>query len=413
MTGTPEIVALAFAIPVVLIGVLLTLLSPILDLIRRPVTVPWWWGAPLLLLLPGVAGIVLMYSTSPSGRDRFDMVSGGLGFLHLEAAGLLLWMTLGLVLSRGLRPGGETRRKRRTTAVSLALLVGLLLSVLSVPWLPSFLLLMLWVHIPAWIGLFWVALLNREGPPRLMNARRASAGWLVASAVCAGFALLHPVLHLGGRIDVEFWIWAGMSAVAVLGFVGGLRVLTPIGWVAPAVATIVGAMSLAIPSLWLALYRPLPDGVVVPEFVNLLGERGPTLPLARLSCIVVFGKESQSCGPYDADYGQLAIPPDAPLSKLRISSGQTFLVNQGLGSLTSWSRYETPLVIREVNGRAEVMDAALTFEVGPGLHAYLQQFPTRPLVVVRTPNWTMADFVAMCASTGPEPACSVVPLPPR
>ncbi|MEZ4321489.1 MAG: hypothetical protein R3F61_28715 [Myxococcota bacterium] len=395
---------------------LITVGAPaVVDLVMRPEKVPAWWGAPLAVFLPFVLMALITPALMDPGMDRVFVPMFGWGFLHLTVAGTLLGLATGLAAARGLRPGGETLRRRRTSVAAITVMLGLLL----LPWLPGMLPL-LWVVPPAWAGLFWVIALNRRGAPRLERGKSVSASLLYASAVSFLIAMAHfagALEGVGDPLDLGASAWAA-SILVLGGMAAGLRQLTGPPAPGPLLAAAASGVSLLFPIGWSVAFRPVPSDVEVPRWVDLRGDSGsPTSAYGSHRClqIVLPDGTERRVGPQCPYYSEaVLIDARTPLDRIPASlENQSFLVDDAHRRTSAWARYGDTLTVREEGGLAVMSDrlSAVPDTIRRPLDGALQDILLaqtdghRPLRVERTPNWTFQDFITLCASTGERATC--------
>ncbi|MCB9671851.1 MAG: hypothetical protein H6736_18590 [Alphaproteobacteria bacterium] len=388
-------------------GALLLLLPAIVDLVRRDDDLPLWsWGLPFVLLLGlPVLGTMVVPVLERRPYDQAMAAAVGWIFVHLVAAFILLVLALGLAASRGLRPEGSTRRRRRTTIAAVLALIVLQL----VPWLPGQLAL-LWLCPAGWAAVLWVVAMNRRGPARLERGKRASAAFLVASAVQLLIGLLHirwfgTMEEPSLAVELQGTAWLAAGALAVM--VTGLRYLA--GGVPPTVPllSLATGLTLLLPPLWFST-QAVPT-TRLPVWEDLRGHPGGFLPTVRdADCILVPGTRFEGCS-----YRRLVgLEPETPLDTKALVEGDELLVDDGRHYLQSWGFWSEPLRVEAVVGGVKLEGDPRVYPVDAALHEVLAtRGEDRKLEVRRTPLLTVQQFVSMCASTGLQPSCEVVGLP--
>jgi len=396
-------------------------LPAVVDLVRQPEQVPLWWGSPLVLLLPFVPFVLGVPFALDPGMDRVLYSAVGWGLLHWAVAGILLGLVMGLAFSRGLRPGGETLRRRRTT---LGGVVVLLLSMVF-PWIPGLWGLM-WVIPAAWAGLLFLIAFNRRGPQRFERGKAMAASFLFGSALSFLIGSAHFVgaMSLGvDLLELSWYVWLG--PVAVLGcLTGGLRWLAGSPAPGPLLAIAASGLSLLFPIGWRLWFNPIPVEIKAPEWVDLMGQQGPPLPAySTHNCLPITradGSQFTAGGGCPDSWNEASLV-DARTSLDRIPlDSVALLVDGGRRRLPQRGRYGTMVYLREVDGQARLFDIGAEADVwsvpiseplpvGPELGEAIARVvgDQRPLMIERSVRWTVQDYVSMCASMPSRPSCSL------
>ena len=386
--------------------------TPVADLVRRENAVPWWYHLPLLTTALFLAPVPLAFAwrITFSTVDAFGSL---LMVFHLYAAGLCLWLGLALAAVRGLRPGGATQRRVRTSLVAVVVLV--LLGLQPVVWSlvhEVYFFSLAWLGLGTFGGVLWVLAMNRRGPYRLSEGRRWSAAYLLASFAQFGLFFAHFV-WLGRAADPSDLVWMtpGFWALllpVVLVLVGGLRVLAgPLPW-PPFVAVAISALTLFVPTGLYQLWRPIPAGTPLPVQVDLVGGRGFAKGATRwMECAQIHGQPMEAgCPEWNSQY--YAAPPDLPLTELP-STPVHLLVEDGRSSTEGGWGWGTRITVRR-DGEGYRIDKGHPYDsprseqhrfaTAAELHAWLTD-PRQTegvLEVGRDPAWTAQDFVSLCAS---------------
>jgi hypothetical protein len=414
-----------------LFGAVVFLVPAVLDLVIRDERVPLWYPAPLLLALPALPFVLLIPAVQPEGMGRALVAHASWATFHTAIAGALLVLAGGLAFSRGLRPGGSTLRRRRTSAVAILGLLGLLVA----PWMPG-LWPLLWVTPACWAGLFWVVALNRRGPGRLERGKSAAASYLYASALSFAIAAAHGMRIVNlDRQDLTTAQWVGVLIGAAV-LLGGFRVLSGPPDAGPILVAAASGLSLVIPALYAWSFDPVPDDVEPPEWTDFGGRaHGDPELVERARCVSIHradGTESRSgdCSYWvdthivDRRVALTAIPPDLEYG---------LMVDDGHFQTPRWGRFEATIVVSaDAEGHAR-----LELGAGYGVNAHLGNVALEPslagphpldaafsdvlreatgtdrhLVVVASEHWTAQDFVSMCASLTAPASCELVRAPP-
>lgn len=389
-----------------LIAVVVLLLAPAaIDFVNRSEGLTGWWILPFLLVpLP----VMLLLALPFGERDvlgQSTLASAALGVGHLAMAAFFAVLGLGMAASRGLRPDGPTQRRRRTSLAAVVLLmVPLLVPLLSLS--------LFWMMSAFMVGVLWVVAMNRRGPSRMERGKALSAGMLVASGLQAGWVLAHGAWYtdlMGNGSDFLIGplelVVGGMVLVLL---VGGLRFLADSVHPLFPILSLLSGVSLAIPMAWWSTRPPIPAHDRLPEWVDLMGDQPTQLSRVRHpECYWTTGQpvpESYPC----RYYLYALLPADAPLSMAPPNA--LIAVEDGERAVQeTYSRWGPDLHVREVGGLAQVDGVEGTHAIGPALHAVLQSkaLSDRPLRVHASPNWTVQQYVSMCASTGTRPSCAV------
>lgn len=413
------------------VAIVLVALPAVIDLVMREEQVPPWWAAPFAMFVP----VVLMTLAAPvwmePGIEQVGVTMIAWGMLHLAAAGLLLALATGLAFARGLRPGGETERRRRTSLVA----IGALLFLMVLPWLPR-LGATWWVVPPAWAGLFWVIGLNRRGPQRLERGKSIAASMLFASAISFLIAAAHLVRGVDlvdgtELVSAPAWI-VSLLALGLLG--GGLRFLAGPPAPAPLLAAAGSGLSLVFPAVWWMAFDPVPSDIEVPAWVGFDGKPGPTASgYGTHRCLTVVGRDGavRKEGPRCPSGWNEASLVDArtPLDQVPVEEDYTaYLVGSGVQKTNTWRRYATPVYAEPREGgriallpppmsvyspdgtRPPPPEPLAVVERGPALAEAVRKHTgtDRPLHVTRTSGLTMQDFVSLCASMSEPSHCQLV-----
>lgn len=383
------------------------------DLLRRENAVQWWYPLPLIVCATILAPIPLIFLDDGLGWSAVEGLSMLLAFFHLALAGISLWLGISLAAVRGLRPGGPTTRKFRTSLVAVVVLalLGVQPALLALSD-EDYLIGMSWLGFGCFAGIFWVAAVNRRGPYRLTEGRRWSAGFLLASFFQLGLCVAHFywMIDHGYPHDAEaftpvIWIAVGVvSATLAL----GLRFLAgPLPW-QPLVACAASTPTLLGPITLFSLWRPVPAGTPLPTWTDLSGQPGIDKGIERyMACVQVHGVPTSSCRSWEQRF--YAAPPDLPLDQ--IPDDVHLLAGSGKISTDSGWGWGAQATIRAAGNEAIATWVAppdygtqpgppVQVPVGPELQAWLKKAQTEEgvLMVERNPAWTVQDYISMCAS---------------
>jgi hypothetical protein len=370
-----------------------------IDLVERAEHPSAWWALPFVLWpLPILVG-VLIPAFEPAAFDRATAAAALGSVFHLAGALFFTLLALGLAASRGLRPGGRTRRRWRTSVVACLLVPAAGVLALLGFWTS-------WGALLPGIAWFWVLALNRRGPQRLELGKAWSASLLVAAALQAAFTVAHQVvlddLEAGPPLFTSnLAVW---GVAVVLGpLVAGLRYLAgAIPWPFPVLSLATGLSLLGPLGLW-ALRETVPAGVTLPAAVDLRGEPFvPTSRVLRPECFWQPGDPVEQRWPCAYNRYVLA-PPDLALDQL--PPEPRIVVGEGLYALRQGTRWNGSLIVVEQDGRASIEGRPGSFALDATLHAELAGAPS--VLVRRTPAWTVADLVAICGSVGPDRSCGL------
>lgn len=386
----------------VLFSVVGSFVVPLVDLLRRENAVRWWVGLPLVGPLLPLATTLFTFTEDGLNGRVFDDLGLVLVLFHLALAGLLAWSGLSLAVVRGLRPGGPTRRRFRTSVVAVVLLV--LIGVQPVLWTvydEALFYFLGWMGLGSFLGVCWVVFLNREGPYRLTEGKRWSAALLLASLFQFGLATA-VLFEMVGFLDPADWgdvpsaLFLGVVPVAVVLSLG-LRLLAGPLPAAPFVLSLGVTPTVVLVPLSVAAWHPVRAGHELPAWVDLLGEPGPPRPLeSSIDCVQYPGEAPFDCR---VGWGQTFFAPlrSTPLTEF---TRDDVLVDAGRTTLHNRWASGTPYELHEVDGLARIGTIPTLYPLGPELHVALRRLGRErvPLMVERSPRWTAQDFVSICAS---------------
>lgn len=406
------------AVIVLFFGFLFALLSfgalcgpPIADLLRRDQAVQWWYHLPLLIPLIFLAPLPLFFLDALSW-STVEGLSTLLAALHFTLAGVCLWQGIGLALVRGLRPGGDTSRRIRTSIGAVVVLALLGVQPVVVGLVDEdYAIALAWLGIGSFAGIVWVLVLNRRGPYRLAEGKRWSAAYLVASFFQLGLFLAHIlwVTDLAYPRDAAFFgltAWVVVTGLAAV-LLFGLRFLAgPLPW-QPLVACSATVVTLFPPPLLYLAWQPVPPGTELPAWTDLAGNPGVHKGIERyIDCIQLHGSPpSARCSKWSQRF--YAAPP--ALSLDQVPGYVHLLADDGKISTDGGWGYGTRVTLRSAGEQVRVHVAPdatgfpgseLQLDIGPALHAWLSS-PDREegvLMVERNPTWTVQDYISMCAS---------------
>lgn len=392
-------------------GGLWFLVPAAVDLVRQDERVGVWWGVGLAPIVPPALLALVVPTLQEPGMERVTVTGWLWASTWLAAAGCLLAMSMGLAVARGLRPGGETERRFRTTVVAaLVLVLASVGVVVAIPILEEALVL-LWVVPAAWGGLFWVLLLNRRGPARLEHGRRASATWLFA----AGSLFLTAVVLAVRALAVQEGVDATVVGVALAAIGGTLGLMAALRWLAGPLHRLTVGLALAanltllLPEVLLVTFRPLPSGAVAPAWVDVTGAAASNRrAVQRLSCVRLLPGEQTvgRCSPYGD--GDLLAPPGLRMAE--VTAWGDFLVDNGRYSV--WIMEPDPYGPAQVvpvpggwrvDGRVETTPEGLIRALG-------KLDPWEQVSIEVTDSITVQEFITICASSR-SGSCRAVRLP--
>ncbi len=401
-----------------LFGSVVFLLPAVLDLVIRDERVPLWYPAPLLLGLPFLPLVLIAPQAQPQGLGRVMVSHIGWAMFHTGVAGALLVLACGLAFSRGLRPGGPTLRRRRTSAFAILALLFLLI----VPWLPGGWPLA-WSTPACWAGLFWVLALNRRGAGRLERGKSASAAYLIASFLSFGIGAAHGlrVVNLEGTwMSVGQWIAIVTGAVVLA---GGFRVLSGPPDAGPVLVAAASAVTLVVPALHLWMFDPVPDDVTLPVWEDFGGERWSAPDtIDRAGCVDIVRRDGSRVQQGDCTYWTDVVIADREVILLELPHERDvgLAVGNGHYQTPRWGRWQSVIMVTaDAQGRATLQNVDGTNSppippelVGPHpldatLSAALREAAgtERQLLVVASEHWTIQDYVSMCASLTAPASC--------
>ena len=389
--------------PIVSVAVVFTLAmvaGPIVDLVRRENAVRWWLHIPLLptLLLPACVPMLLIDGVDGASIED---VSYLLAWFHFVVAGLLVFSAMALTVVRGLRPGGDTRRRLRTSVAAITVLV--LIGVQPVLWAfrdEGMFFLLGWMSIASFAGVLWVLALNREGPYRLTEGKRWSAALLIvalhqfvlsASVFLQTLRSSYPDDWTAVPDAPFFWLTPVLLVLPL-----GLRYLAGPLPSQPFLMSLSSSATLVAQPVLVASWSPVDGDHELPAWVDLSGAPGRPLRLARhIDCVQYPGRPEVPC---DDGWGQVVFAP-TPTTPLSSIPRQDLLVGAGNTVVSGPWAYGTPRTIHEQNGLARIDDRPELYPLGPQLHDALRRLDDRvPLLVDPSPRWTAQDFVSICAS---------------
>lgn len=316
-----------------------------------------------------------------------------LALLHFVLAGWLLFIVVAHLQPRG-------TRRQRTTRAAQVLLVAILVAGF---WIGNLGLVL--VLPPCATGFLWLQNLNRRGNGTLAQQKERTAGLLVASSVQLSIAIAHRTLA-GSLVDPSFMNSflesIGIGSLLIGALVAGLRYLAGGVQRWPIAGSVATAITLASPLAWYSVRDRPTKGLEMAEWIDLQGHRGPPLRAATDVTCLQTGPTRPSCNQPLA-----APPPTTPLSEVPNTFGM--LVDSTLPKrIPRWGRFGDPLHIDSTpNGTVWKLDhRGGTVKTLEELHDVLEN-TRRPLVMTRSPHATFQDFVSACASTGPDPQCTL------
>ncbi|MCA9567039.1 MAG: hypothetical protein KC656_04315 [Myxococcales bacterium] len=356
------------------------------DIVRRPRRVgPWWGLAPL-------GGLPIPWIVATGGRGGWfaNVVErpSEVAAVWAGVAAELTWTTaVALLVARVLIPGEPLPHGRSWPGWAV---LGSSLA-------------LLWVEPEVrslgigWFVLAATAFLRRlRNGPRVHAALPALSGLVLAGATFALAEVLVPVVSwyvlwpYGGGFEIPSlrWLlgWGGLTlgALAVLGRPGGWATLVVPGLV-PLVVPVVG---------WWAMGLGLPDDL--PRWVDLEGRPGALpLPPAEFHVGLSASTPLSCCG--------------AGSCCSRMGNGDLYQMPIGVDDGRRALPFEmgvpsSAVTVRAAAGGATV-DGEGPFALGAPLAHRLRGVDTRtPLAVEAHPDWTLQDFVSMCATLPPSVA---------
>ena len=339
----------------------------------------------------------------------------GWALFHCAVAGTWLVLSCGLAFSRGLRPGGPTLRRRRTTALAVLALLGLLV----VPWLPG-LYALAWVTPACWAGLFWVVALNRRGASRLEQGKRAASAYLYAAAISFAVGSAHGASIFGLEgIFLSPAQWGGVG-VGMVVLVGGLRVLSGPPDSGPILVAAASGGSLLFPALLWWSFDPAPDDLELPVWEDFAGEASSSPDAVdRVLSVTVVRADGTLHHPESAGHwaNLLLVERHTPLDTIPFDYDGGLGVNDGRFRTPRWSRWAGFVVVSADDEGQAVLSAGHALAphlTGPhpldaSLPAVLREATgtDHQLIVVVSPHWTAQDYVSMCASLSPPASCEL------
>lgn len=414
-----------------LLAVLCVAVTTLVDLVRRPVRVAWWWGTPALLaFFVGQIGwlAALVHDVElplVSAVFQAAVLLGTTVALALSAGGL--------AVARGIRPGGDRGRLSRSGALGLpvlfvfAVLPGLVVVVgetVARPWRlggmsPLAAMAMLpWTFTLAWWLVFApttilvLLALERDGAERVTVARPHAFGWLGAAVVLFWTAGLHLVVagqELGGSSLGDVPLLAVASACAAM-----FTTLVPfalVRWLGPVakgpIALSASAvLSLAAPAVGYAVWTPLETGVTVPAHVDVRGRYRFPERFGMFDCLDEPGAGT-SCGGTLLSNPVQVLPADHPLDVAY--SSFPIAVDRGRGLVRASMSPDSSCVMLVADGdRVRLDGRAEPIPWGASLHDALQR-PDTTVCVKKAAGWTLQHFVSICASLPASSTCRLVP----
>ncbi|MCB9670507.1 MAG: hypothetical protein H6734_13600 [Alphaproteobacteria bacterium] len=389
---------------VALIAALVTLLAVLPPLAMaqrwaaREEVAPEWLPFATLTSVACLVGSVWVPALENATRNQAEVAVAALAVTHFTWAGWLLFAALGQAQIAGSRASSKRRRTTNATFVGIAAA-----TLPAVTLVPPTLVVLVPAALAAWM---WVKTANVRGSEAVERRRVVSAGLLVAAAaqiavfaahVWVGFDLDEP------RVLGSLGLSIGVGSAAVVVLVAGLRFLVRAIPATPVLASLATGLTLLVPQVWWASRAPLPDDIPAIPWVDLRGNPGPRTP-AAYSARCPWRPTGKEPGCYTA---VVVGPPSVPLDEVPDHD----IIVEGSRRLPSWARRrDDDLHVREADGDALVdlgQGQVVRMPLGPPLQDLLELHPRRPLVVHRTHRWTLGDFARICASTGPDPGCTI------